>query len=251
MIRDDAESGYRRVASFDEQGARVHCGTSPISALERKAMETGRVVYSADVAREDDQTVRGLSQCGVSSVVAAPLTSAGQPYGALMVAQPAADSYDAFALKLIEAISVQLSPLIAGFAAEDLDGAVEDLRERLLRSEQLASVGQLAAGVAHEVNNPLNVILSNLQALSQRAERGDGKFDAAEVAEMSSESIDAVQRIAGAVEDLRAFARMDRGEVTDLDINDVVRDAVRIAKNEMRHRAKLDLVLGALPANSR
>jgi signal transduction histidine kinase/ActR/RegA family two-component response regulator len=175
------------------------------------------------------------------------LTAAGRPYGALMVAQPAADSYDEFALELIETIAAHLSPLIAGFAAEDLDEGVDDLRERLLRSEQLASVGQLAAGVAHEVNNPLSVILANLQALSLRAAKASGRLDPAEVAEMTGESIDAVQRIAGAVEDLRAFARMDRGRVTDLDINDVVRDAARIAKNEVRHRARLDLVLGAMP----
>lgn len=247
VIRDGEDSAFRRVASFDEQGTRVECRSGGISRLEREAMETGRVVYSANVAREEDHTVRGLSQCGVSSVVAAPLTAAGRPYGALMVAQPAEDSYDAFSLEVIEAIAAQLSPLLAGFAAEDLDEGVDDLRERLMRSEQLASVGQLAAGVAHEVNNPLSVILANLQALSLRAAKADGRLDPAEVAEMTGESIDAVQRIAGAVEDLRAFARMDRGQVTDLDINDVVRDAVRIAKNEVRHRARLDLVLGAVP----
>ncbi|MEZ4226468.1 MAG: ATP-binding protein [Polyangiaceae bacterium] len=245
VIRDENAS-YRRFAAFDENGASVSCSAADISSLERQAMETGRAVYSDDVAAEADQSLRDLSECGLSSVVAVPLGARGRPYGALLIAEPASRAHDAFTLEVIEAISKQLSPLIADFVEEDHDPALDELRERLVRSEQLASVGQLAAGVAHEVNNPLSVILSNLQTLAGRARRAD-RVDADEVNEIASESIDAVQRIAAAVEDLRAFARMDRGQRVDLDLNDVVRDAARIAKNEIRHRASLSLELGAIP----
>jgi signal transduction histidine kinase len=123
--------------------------------------------------------------------------------------------------------------------------------ERLRQTQKLESVGVLAAGVAHEVNNPLAFLRSNLTwlaqqrrlpepepgASSQAIPEGDGLADFRSVV---SECLGGIDRIGRIVESLLRFSRNAKEEFQPEDINEVLGDAIALANLESGHR----LVLG-------
>ncbi|MEO0325485.1 MAG: response regulator [Myxococcota bacterium] len=124
-----------------------------------------------------------------------------------------------------------------------------DYERRLLHSERLVAIGQLAAGVAHEVNNPASFVLNNLEVLEDRLSAfGSGpETTRDEMRELIRESAAGVRRIATIVRQLRAFARFESDELESIDVNELVRATCRMAANEIRYRARLELCLEEVP----
>ncbi|MEJ7735209.1 MAG: PAS domain S-box protein [Polyangiaceae bacterium] len=122
---------------------------------------------------------------------------------------------------------------------------IHEAQAQVVHQGRLAAVGELAAGVAHEINNPSSYIMLNLiEARRLVATLPPGPASpATELAGLVEESIDGVRRIATIVKDLRTFGRLDADEPALLDMNDVVRVACRMAQNELRHRAELSMDL--------
>lgn len=132
-----------------------------------------------------------------------------------------------------------------------------DLSERrrlqagLQRADRLASVGALAAGVAHEINNPLAYIISNLELLAEETDGLGAAFSEVaprfgRVLRQVTEGAHRVRRIVG---DLKSFARVDEDETPrPVQVHDVLDVAIDIARNEIRHRATLVREYGDLPA---
>ncbi len=124
------------------------------------------------------------------------------------------------------------------------------LEARVAFSERLASLGTLAAGIAHEINNPLSYVISNLEyahcALT-RPDHGDAEPEA--LASALVESRHGARRIAEIVRTLRTFSRRDRGDGTaaPLDLREAVRAATLMASHQIRGRAALDLDLRDVP----
>ena len=100
------------------------------------------------------------------------------------------------------------------------------LAQQLLRSEKLAAVGQLAAGIAHELNNPLTPILLHARHLLGQAELEPGARGHLEVVSREAER---AQRI---IKDLLAFARQYRAERVEVDVNELLRRALELSRQE-------------------
>jgi signal transduction histidine kinase/CheY-like chemotaxis protein len=116
------------------------------------------------------------------------------------------------------------------------------LQAQLLLSDRLASVGTLAAGVAHEINNPLAYVTANLELLEQLLERmAPASFEQLrkECHDLAEESVAGSKRIAGIVRDLRSFAARGAEEAGPLDLAGVLDDCIGLVSNELRHRARL------------
>jgi PAS domain S-box-containing protein len=124
----------------------------------------------------------------------------------------------------------------------------KDLQARLMLSDRMASIGTLAAGVAHEINNPLTYVLTNLHILAKRADRALGLHDAEQARELMCtedtlqllrETSEGARRVRDIARDLKTFSRSS-DEVQPCDVRQVLDSSVRMAINEIRHRARLE-----------
>jgi len=126
------------------------------------------------------------------------------------------------------------------------------LQSRLSLADRMASMGTLAAGIAHEINNPLAFVISNLGFLSDelnrlsppQAARPDSREDWRSVLTEAREGADRVRQI---VRQLKAFSRPDEERVEPVDLHAVLDSAVMLAANEIKHRAQLKREYGTVP----
>ena len=144
-------------------------------------------------------------------------------------------------------LSVSARPLEVGSGVQGAIAVFRDVsgersaQEQLMISDRMASVGMLAAGVAHEINNPLAAVLANVDLIaSSLAETTT--LDAAElteVREMAEDARDATQRVRQIVKDLKIFSRHEDTEAAAVDLRRMLDSTLRMAWNEIRHRARL------------
>ncbi len=115
---------------------------------------------------------------------------------------------------------------------------------RRAQSERLAIVGRLAAGVAHEINNPLAYVKANVGTLHRELldPRATG-FSPQELGEMLEETLEGVERIVEIVSDLKSIAREDKAEIEAVDLADVVRATLRLAHVRLSRRVHLEVAV--------
>jgi two-component system, NtrC family, sensor kinase len=127
------------------------------------------------------------------------------------------------------------------------------LREKLQTADRMASIGSLASGVAHEINNPLSFMLSNLRFVRDEFKELPEGWDALakeqlkEVREALGEALEGGERVNEIVQDLRRFARGDDGKRSPVNLHTVLDLCGNIARSQLRHRAQLVKAYGELP----
>lgn len=135
---------------------------------------------------------------------------------------------------------------------KELEEAITKLQQtqrQLVQSEKLASLGIMAAGVAHEINNPLSFIQSNLTIL--RDYINEIKISNREILEEINsaieESLDGAKRISEIVKGLKGFARADEGKPEMCDMNRLIEEVLRIIWNEIKYKAEVIKEFGEIP----
>lgn len=146
-------------------------------------------------------------------------------------------------------------------------GVIETAQRQLYQAEKMASIGQLAAGVAHEINNPIGFIHSNLGTargyverlqqftpavranppLAEAWKRADMDFLIEDFGALLKESIDGADRVARIVADLKGFSNVDHAEVEVVDLNDSLRSVCNVAHAQVSPKAEVIMDLGELP----
>jgi signal transduction histidine kinase len=117
-----------------------------------------------------------------------------------------------------------------------------DLQSRLAQTDRLTSLGTLAAGVAHEINNPLAYVLLNLGYVAEELPKllaGNPAERAREVRLALDHARGGAERIRDIVRSLKTFSRPENDAVGPLDVAQVLEAALAMIANEIRHRAKL------------
>ncbi len=110
----------------------------------------------------------------------------------------------------------------------------KQMEAQLAQSDRLASVGVLAAGVAHEINNPLVYIMNNLSYVLTHLPDG-----LEELASALREARSGAERVRDIVKDLKTFSRSDSEKMEPVDVRTILDSAIKVAHNEIRHRAQL------------
>ena len=172
---------------------------------------------------------------------------------------------------------------------KELEKAYEEIKatqSHILQQEKMASIGQLAAGVAHEINNPMGFIMSNLGSLNKYANKLSEflKVQSDALVELSNkagvciheveetgrrvkesrrslkidyvledldslirESLDGADRVKKIVQDLKSFSRIDEAENKMADINDGLNSTINIVWNELKYKVTLKKEYGNIP----
>jgi len=178
----------------------------------------------------------------------------------------------AVAFVLVAAVGWVLLELLRRRWSE-LSGKIQELQDtqsQLLQAEKMAGIGQLAAGVAHEINNPVGFVTSNLGTLQKysaqmiallercRAGRaGEADFVAADfdflredLAELLRESQAGLSRVTKIVGDLKNFSHVDAAAWQQADLNAGIEATLNVLGHELGHKAEIVRELGDLPAVS-
>ncbi len=111
----------------------------------------------------------------------------------------------------------------------------EALSRRVAQAERMASLGTLAAGLAHEINNPLTYLLGNLELALLPLDADDGLRPKLQQAREGG------SRIARIVRDIGAFARRDSARIAPFDVGAALAEAVRLTAAQVGQRARLEL----------
>ncbi len=129
---------------------------------------------------------------------------------------------------------------------------LEQLQEVATYQEKMSSLGILAAGIAHEINNPMAFITSNINQLAKDLPHLCSAPDLHEeyMEEVLPEIKDGITRVNTIVDDLRRFARGDVEARSTFDVNDVVRSAVRMSHGRVAPGVSLSLSLDDIPYQS-
>ncbi len=121
--------------------------------------------------------------------------------------------------------------VVQAFLFEDDVTERQHMQATLAQSEKLAAVGQLAAGVAHEINNPLTIILANAQLIQRSLPSDD-----TDLKDMTELIILATERASQAVRDLLDFARRERYELAPIDLNETIHRTLGLIGHELGKR---------------
>jgi PAS domain S-box-containing protein len=138
-------------------------------------------------------------------------------------------------------------PVLASLVYFELDGAehciatTRDVRERLRveATERLASLGTLAAGVAHEINNPLAYVLGNLAFVKESLDAPPLAAASGEERRALEEAIHGAERVRDVVRSLRAYSRAGEGPPVRVDVAAELRGALRLVESTIRHQARV------------
>lgn len=159
-----------------------------------------------------------------------------------------------------------------------LIGKLEEAHNQLLQSEKMASIGQLAAGVAHEINNPIGYVNSNLGKLREYVEEllailhayeeaepllpadaevvrrlhalkahADLDYIKEDVLALLAESSDGVTRVRSIVQDLKDFSHVDEGEWQWADLHRGLDSTLNVVSNEIKYKADVVKEYGVIP----
>lgn len=151
---------------------------------------------------------------------------------------------------------------------EELIGKLAAAQNQLLQSEKMATIGQLAAGVAHEINNPISFVNSNLGTLQRYTddllrlldayEHSEGDLPGAarediarlkvaidpdylrqDLGSLMAESLDGLQRVKNIVQDLKDFSHVDESEREWADLEAGLDSTLRVVANELKYKAEV------------
>ncbi len=155
--------------------------------------------------------------------------------------------------------------------------ALRDMQAQMMQNDKLATIGQLAAGVAHEINNPMGFVGSNMMTLAKYVEKYNCYIDLIEgemracssgilpeqvqalrqslkldyvmrdISVLVEESNEGIERVKRIVQDLRTFSRADSSDVGSADLNSCLDSTINIVINEIKYVAELKRDYGDLP----
>lgn len=154
---------------------------------------------------------------------------------------------------------------------------LEETQDKLIQSEKMASLGQLAAGVAHEINNPIGFSLSNLNTMTDYIKSifeldslvmanieslgehplsknylesridNDVEFITEDIASLLKDSIKGLERVSDIVANLKKVSHIGEIDKSECDINELVEESIKVVWSELKYNMEVNTNFGTLP----
>lgn len=266
-------------------------GSGPETSIVARAWDAQQVVVCNDP--QADTGLRpwheGFAAHGWASLLAAPVLRGSHPWAVLVFVSGLGGAFKegvvALCARIAQLIGHGLDSLDRKSALQQRNVELEAVNQelsgaqtQLLQSAKMASVGQLAAGVAHEINNPIGYVRSNLttltgyvqkifsllqgyeqlekvlpkappelaavQALKQQVELDYIRTD---IVSLLAESVEGVTRVEKIVKDLKDFSHVDQAEWQQVDVHDCIDSTLNVVGHELRYKANVIKEYGQLP----
>jgi len=309
----DAESGsIALIAEGTEDQLELAAGTDLPAGLIGSPLPRGAGVFGHVVATGQPVLVNGdaaetglplrrneTRQRATHSAMCWPLFIAGKTIGAVAVNRaPDRPRYTVADLDGGQALTSLLALVMANHrmhverenrihelstlnaTMQRMNTMLEDAQNQVIQSDKLASIGQIAAGVAHEINNPVGYVLSNVGTLEsyvgslfdlvdayvdvedrapaplpasfarvrELREQTDVPFLREDIRSLLSESRDGLLRVKRIVEDLKDFSRGGATESWErIDLHAALDSTLNIVRNELKHKVRIDRHYGVVP----
>jgi two-component system NtrC family sensor kinase len=265
-INRENGAAYQQVANYGHSPElQAYMDRHPIpagrgSVVGRTVMQ-GKIIHIPDVLADPDYKMTGAATLGgIHTMLGVPLLREGTPIGVIVLQRKAVRPFTEKQIELVETfadqavIAIENVRLFESVEARtrELAKSLEDLRtaqDRLVQTEKLASLGQLTAGIAHEIKNPLNFV-NNFSAISvelidelRQALAGanlDNRLRAqiSEIADTLQGNLDKVvqhgKRADTIVKNMLLHSRQGSGEHRPVDINAIVEESLNLAYHGAR-----------------
>jgi PAS domain S-box-containing protein len=233
-----------------------------------------QILQVDDVNDLNDGSMREyFLQHNIASSLAIPIQVESEDIGVLTCLSQSLHSWSETELELLRAVADQVAIAIdqAGLyeqtntKAQELEQALHQLKQtqaQLIQTEKMSSLGQLVAGVAHEINNPVNFIYGNLlyatdyacqllevlktyqelypnppASLQNKMEMLDLEFVQEDLPKILSSMKVGADRIRDIVLSLRTFSRLDEADMKAVDIHDGIESSLLILQNRLKHKS--------------
>jgi signal transduction histidine kinase len=265
LLRDGA---FHIVASSRRNDPAIveHSQNHPILPTDRSSVAgrvalEGRTIHIPDIAADPEYSYLGPAVGSeIHSILGVPILQEGGVIGVIALLRRAVDPFSRRQIELVSTLADQAAIAIENTRLFDavqsrtheLTRSLEDLRtaqDRLVQTEKLASLGQLTAGIAHEIKNPLNFV-NNFSALS--AELVEELREALEIAGVHAKARAEIDELAGMlkgnldkvvqhgrradsiVKNMLLHSRQGSGDHRPVDINSVVEESLNLAYHGAR-----------------
>jgi signal transduction histidine kinase/HAMP domain-containing protein len=226
-----------------------------------RALLEGKVVHIPDVKADPEYTfVEGQKLGDFRTILSVPMLREGVPIGVLALTRHEVNPFTDKQIELVTTFADQAAIAIENVRlfenveerTRELGRSLEELRtaqDRLVQTEKLASLGQLTAGIAHEIKNPLNFVnnfsavsvelIDELRQVLAEAKLSDKlQSEVAEIADMLQGNLDKVvqhgKRADSIVKNMLLHSRAGSGEHRPVDINAVVEESLNLAYHGAR-----------------
>jgi PAS domain S-box-containing protein len=256
--------------------------------VSSKAFHSREPVVIESIEHYNEPQPEVLKKEGIKSFIIIPISSRDKIYGTINIASHVHHHFSPEEMNHLCSIGNQISLAIENIKLfEETQNALGELKSTqayLLQNEKMASIGQLAAGVAHEINNPTGFVHSNLGSLNKysdkvlelltRYEEGLASLNknngtqelvsfCEEMEELKkklkidfimkdfkkviADSLEGTERIRKIVADLKSFSRVDQAEFKYANINEGLASTLNVIWNELKYKCTVEKDYGELP----
>ncbi len=246
-VRPAAQAGYEEgyLSTVDLVWSDTDRGRGPVGT----AIRLGHPAVVRDLHTDPAVAIWRVEaeRRGYASLAAFPLQIGGATLGAVAIYASEPNAFDDEEMALLRELAEDLA-----FGIEALRGRARraEMEAQLMQADRLVSMGMLAAGVAHEINNPLAYLVAGLDVLSTEMDRLSRELPPGTLLPLQQalrEVGHGADRIEHTVRDLKTFSRTGEEPIEPLDLRRVLESSIRMAFGEIRYRARLTVDLGPIP----
>ena len=198
------------------------------------------------------------------SLLTAPVTTNKKQYQ-LFVFSEKQGAFNQKDVSLLQQFISFTGNTISQFEQKSLQQRQQNIEQTLINSEKMASLGQMAAGVAHEINNPLSYVISNIQNLAHNIQQHTNlikdlvkpqfqstrainerlehyQFDelTQDTSDILSEMKEGANRVKEIVQSLKLFAHPNQTKIDDINLTSLLENTLRVAWNQIKYNATIE-----------